>query len=138
MLIINLENDTIDLAQMIAGRNPRLALDRDDVGFSHAGDCNNEDQLNYEEIEGCLIFTLKVTSQSNNFRQPPKLCISLDNRSMFLQLAPTPFLKLLSLRVLLLFKGSRHTISSSLNVVMITKFSSMITFKVIHGFPSNS
>jgi len=62
MLIVNLENDTIDLAQMIAGRNPRLALDRDDVGFSHAGDCNNEDQLNYEEIEGCLIFTLKVTS----------------------------------------------------------------------------
>ena len=38
MLIVNLENDTIDLAQMIAGRNPRLALDRDDVGFSHAGD----------------------------------------------------------------------------------------------------
>ena len=58
MLIVNLENDTIDLAQMIACRNPRLALDRDDVGFSHAGDCNNEDQLNYEEIEGCLIFTL--------------------------------------------------------------------------------
>ena len=62
MLIVNLENDTIDLAQMIACRNPRLALDRDDVGFSHAGDCNNEDQLNYEEIEGCLIFTLKITS----------------------------------------------------------------------------
>ena len=34
MLIVNLENDTIDLAQMIAGRTPRLALDRDDVGFS--------------------------------------------------------------------------------------------------------
>ena len=33
MLIVNLENDTIDLAQMIAGRTPRLALDRDDVGF---------------------------------------------------------------------------------------------------------
>ena len=62
MLIVNLENDTIDLTQMIACRNPRLALDRDDVGFSHAGDCNNEDQLNYEEIEGCLIFTLKITS----------------------------------------------------------------------------
>ena len=51
MLIVNLENDTIDLAQMIAGRTPRLALDRDDVGFSHAGDCYNEDQLNYEEIK---------------------------------------------------------------------------------------
>ena len=56
MLIVNLENDAIDLAQMIAGRTPRLALDRDDVGFSHAGGCHNEDQLNYEEIEGCLIF----------------------------------------------------------------------------------
>ena len=32
------------------------------LGFSHAGDCHNEDQLNYEEIEGCLIFTLKITS----------------------------------------------------------------------------
>ena len=62
MLIVNLENDTIDLAQMIAGRTPRLALDRDDIGFSHASDCHNEDQLNYEEIEGCLIFTLKITS----------------------------------------------------------------------------
>ena len=62
MLIVNLENDAIDLAQMIAGRTPRLALDRDDVGFSHAGDCHNEDQLNYEEIEGCLIFALKITS----------------------------------------------------------------------------
>ena len=62
MLIVNLENDTVDLTQMIAGRTPRLALDRDDVGFSHTGDCHNEDQLDYEEIEGCLIFTLKITS----------------------------------------------------------------------------
>ena len=62
MLIVNLENDTIDLPQMIAGRVPRLALDRDDVGFSHASDCHNQDQLNHEEIEGCLIFTLKITS----------------------------------------------------------------------------
>ena len=40
MLSINLENDTIDLPQMIADRAPRLALDREDVGFSHASDCS--------------------------------------------------------------------------------------------------
>ena len=62
MLNINLENDTIDLSRMIADRTPRLALDRDDVGFSHASDCYNQDQQNNEEIEGCLIFTLKITS----------------------------------------------------------------------------
>ena len=62
MLSINLENDTIDLPQMIADRAPRLALDREDVGFSHASDCYNQDQQNNEEIEGCLIFTLKITS----------------------------------------------------------------------------
>ena len=62
MLSINLENDTIDLPQMIADRAPRLALDREDVGFSHASDCFNEDQQSNEEIEGCLTFTLKITS----------------------------------------------------------------------------
>ena len=62
MLSINLENDTIDLPQMIADRAPRLALDREDVGFSHASDCLNQDQQSNEEIEGCLIFTLKITS----------------------------------------------------------------------------
>ena len=62
MLSVNLENDTIDLPQMIADRAPRLALDREDVGFSHASDCHNQDQQNNEEIEGCLIFTLKITS----------------------------------------------------------------------------
>ena len=62
MLSINTENDTIDLPQMIADRAPRLALDREDVGFSHASDCYNQDQQNNEEIEGCLIFTLKITS----------------------------------------------------------------------------
>ena len=40
----------------------RLALDREDVGFSHASDCYNQDQQNNEEIEGCLIFTIKITS----------------------------------------------------------------------------
>ena len=62
MLSINLENDTIDLPQMIANRAPRLALDREDVGFSHASDCYNQDQQSNEEIEGCLMFTLKITS----------------------------------------------------------------------------
>ena len=62
MLSINLENDTIDLTQMIATRAPRLALDREDVDFSHASDCFNEDQQSNEEIEGCLTFTLKITS----------------------------------------------------------------------------
>ena len=62
MLIVNLEDDTVDLAQMIACRNPRLALDRDDVGFSHALDCADNDQLCYDELAGCLLFTLKITS----------------------------------------------------------------------------
>jgi len=62
MLVVNLENDTIDLPQMIADRHPRLALHRDDVGFSHDSDCSDEDLLSHEEIEGCKIFTLKITS----------------------------------------------------------------------------
>ena len=62
MLIVNLEDDTVDLEQMIACRNPRLALDRDNIGFSHASDCVNYDQLSYDEIGGFLLFTLKITS----------------------------------------------------------------------------
>ena len=62
MLSVNLEDDTVDLAQMIACRSPRLALDRDDVGFSHAPNCADYDQLCYDEIAGCLLFTLKITS----------------------------------------------------------------------------
>ena len=61
-LIVNLEDDTVDLTQMLACRNPRLALDRDDVGHSHAPDCTDNDQLSYEQIAGCLLFTLKITS----------------------------------------------------------------------------
>ena len=62
MLSVNLEDNTVDLAQMIACRSPRLALDRDDVGFSHAPNCADYDQLCYDEIAGCLLFTLKITS----------------------------------------------------------------------------
>ena len=69
LLIVNLENGTVDLAQMIAHRNPRLALDRDDVGFSHAPDCADYDQLCYDEISGCLLFTLKITSPTEQL--PP-------------------------------------------------------------------
>ena len=69
MLIVNLEDGTVDLAQMIAHRNPRLALDRDDVGFSHALDCADYDQLCYDEISGCLLFTLKITSPTEQL--PP-------------------------------------------------------------------
>ena len=69
LLIVNLEDGTVDLAQMIAHRNPRLALDRDDVGFSHAPDCADYDQLCYDEISGCLLFTLKITSPTEQL--PP-------------------------------------------------------------------
>ena len=62
MLSVNLDDDTVDIAQMMACRNPRLALDRDDVGFSHASDCANNDQLCYDQIGGCLLFTLKISS----------------------------------------------------------------------------
>ena len=69
LLIVNLEDGTVDLAQMIAHRNPRLALDRDDIGFSHAPDCADYDQLCYDEISGCLLFTLKITSPTEQL--PP-------------------------------------------------------------------
>ena len=63
MLIVNADNNTIDLSMMLTSRNPpRLALDRDDVGFSHAIECLDHDQLSQSEIAGCLIFALKITS----------------------------------------------------------------------------
>lgn len=62
ILILNLEDDTVDMAQMLACRNPRLALDREDVDFSHNADCTNYDQLCYDQLAGCLLFTLKITS----------------------------------------------------------------------------
>lgn len=62
MLCLRSDNNEIDIAQMILNRQPRLALDREDVGFSPAADCANHEQLVYDETAACLIFTLKITS----------------------------------------------------------------------------
>ena len=62
MLCFKLEDNTIDLHAMLMKRDPRLALDRDDVGFSHATDCSDHDQLSHDESDGCLTFTLKIMS----------------------------------------------------------------------------
>ena len=68
-LIVNGDGTTVDLDQMLSCRLPRLALDREDVAFSHAHECPNYDQLIHEEISGCLLFTLKITSPSEQL--PP-------------------------------------------------------------------
>ena len=129
MLIVNLENDTIDLPQMIAGRVPRLALDRDDVGFSHASDCHNQDQLNHEEIEGCLIFTLKITSPIEQLPPATKALCFLGQTYT----APAANAYPVSLQVSSLSKESRHTTSSSLSAVIKVRFSFMTTSDAIHG-----
>ena len=52
MLAVNVEDETVDLPQMLADRSPRLALDRDDVDFSHShtSNCFDYEQLKHEEI----------------------------------------------------------------------------------------
>jgi hypothetical protein len=62
MLCLKVEDDTIDLNAMLMKRDPRLALDREEVGFSHTTDCSDHDQLSHDESDGCLTFTLKTMS----------------------------------------------------------------------------
>ena len=62
LLVVHAQGGSIDLNTMLNSRNPRLALDRDDVGFSHVPHCSNHDQLNLDEVKQGLLFTLKITS----------------------------------------------------------------------------
>ena len=62
LLVVHAQGGSIDLNTMLNSRNPRLALDRDDVGFSHVPHCSNHDQLNLDEVKHGLLFTLKITS----------------------------------------------------------------------------
>lgn len=87
ILILNLENDTLDLAQMLACRNPRLALDRDDVCFSHAAGCSDYEQLCYDQIAECLLFVLKITSPMDQLPPVIKVLAFLE-RSFDIRLQP--------------------------------------------------
>ena len=62
LLVVHAQGGSIDLNTMLNSRNPRLALDRDDVGFSHVPHCSNHDQLDLDEVKRGLLFTLKITS----------------------------------------------------------------------------
>jgi len=62
LLVVHAQGGSIDLNTMLNSRNPRLALDRDDVGFSHVPHCSNHDQLDSDEVKRGLLFTLKITS----------------------------------------------------------------------------
>ena len=66
LLVVHAQGGSIDLNTMLNSRNPRLALDRDDVGFSHVPHCSNHDQLNLDEVKHGLLFTLKITSPLDN------------------------------------------------------------------------
>ena len=59
------ESNAIDLAQMLGDRNPRLALDRDDVDFAHYNECVNREHLSYDQITAGLIFVLQILCTKN-------------------------------------------------------------------------
>ena len=139
MLSINLENDTIDLPQMIADRAPRLALDREDVGFSHASDCYNQDQQNNEEIEGCLMFTLKITSPIEQLPIATKALNLLGQLFNVPTLSANPVSQSFIIPLASsLFKESRHTISLSLSGATKDRFLFMTTSEAMHGSRSNN
>ena len=56
------ESSTIDLAQMLRNRNPRLALDREDVDFAHYNECADREQLSYDQNTAGLMFVLQIIS----------------------------------------------------------------------------
>ena len=59
-LITMPESTTIDLAQMLGERNPRLALEREEVGFAHCHECINIEHLSYNQATAGLIFVLQI------------------------------------------------------------------------------
>ena len=61
-LITMPESNTIDLAQMLCERNPRLALDREDIDFAHCNVCADREQLSYDQSTAGLIFILQILS----------------------------------------------------------------------------
>ena len=61
-LLIVPESGTIDLAQMLHNRNPRLALDREDVDFAHCNECADSEQLSYDQSTAGLMFVLQIIS----------------------------------------------------------------------------
>ena len=127
MLSINLENDTIDLPKMIADRTPRLALDREDIGFSHASDCYNQDQQNNEEIEGCLMFTLKITSPIEQLPIATKAVNLLGQLLNVPTLSANPVSQSFLITGIIIVQESRHTTSLSLSGGTKDRFSSMTT-----------
>ena len=54
------DSTAIDLAQMLGNRNPRLALDREEVGFAHHNECTNIDHLSYNQATAGLVFVLQI------------------------------------------------------------------------------
>ena len=63
-------------------RDPRLALDRDDVAFSHATDCSDHDQLSHDEQLPQLIgfWTYYTNHLMCLLLYRPKVCIYLGSR----------------------------------------------------------
>ena len=59
-LITMPESTAIDLDRMLGDRNPRLALDREEVGFAHCSDCANMEHLSYDQTATGLIFVLQI------------------------------------------------------------------------------
>ena len=54
------DSTAIDLAHMLGDRNPRLALDREEVGFAHHNECTNIDHLSYNQATAGLVFVLQI------------------------------------------------------------------------------
>ena len=59
-LITMPESTAIDLAQMLGERNPRLALEREEVGFAHCRECINIEHLSYNQTTSGLAFVLQI------------------------------------------------------------------------------
>ena len=74
-LITMPESTAIDLSQMLGDRNPRLALDREDVGFAHCNECANMEYLSYNQTTAGLIFVLQILCTKN---QLPMISHAID------------------------------------------------------------
>ena len=60
---------------MLGDRDPRLALDREDVGFAHCNECANMEHLSYDQITAGLIFVLQILCTKN---QLPMISHAID------------------------------------------------------------
>ena len=72
------ESTAIDLTQIMLGdRNPRLALDREDVGFVHCKECANMEHLSYNQTTAGLIFVLQILCTKNQLPMISQMAVGL-------------------------------------------------------------